>query len=360
MGNENRRKNNNFTMVRLIATLFVFAGHMGVLLGIQPPLLGGFPVHELGVGLLFLISGYLITVSWLSDPTPVHYGIRRFFRLWPPFAVMILLMTFATGPLLSGLGAEGYFQESYKSYLLNLRFFIVYSQPGVFSELPYPNVTNGSLWTMPVEAFLYLLTPFLLTVLRVKYRSRKSFCFTAALTAVCVGVDLYLRVFDPGARLIFYGTDWIAAYHLAVFYMIGILYTYQEMQNRLNLQVGCGAMCLLLISQSFGTGAQYVLLYLILPYAVFSFVFAPKPAFGRLERMPEISYGIYLYGFFFQQLTIAFGRQHGINLSYLQALILSLIPTVAAALLSCFLVERPAMRFGRWLIRKGSQKRFGN
>lgn len=347
-----QKKYNNFTMVRLAATIFVFAGHMGVLLGMQPPLFGSFPVHELGVAILFLISGYLITMSWLSDPHPIWYGIRRFFRLWPPFAVMILIMVFIAGPLLSDLGIRGYFQSGYKTYLLNLRFFIVYTQPGVFSTLPYANTTNGSLWTMPVEAFLYILTPFLLTVLRVKYRSRKSFCITAVLTVLCVGLDLYLRIGRPDARVVFYGTDWIAAYHLAVFYMIGILYTYQEVKTHLNLQIGCGAMCLLLIAQFSAGWLQYTLLYLILPYAVFSFVFVEKPVFSGLERIPEISYGIYLYGFFFQQLVISLGQRYGINLSYSEALVLCGILTVAAAVLSCFLVERPALHFSRWLTRK--------
>ena len=138
-------RKNNFTMVRLVATVFVFAGHMGVLLGGQAPLLGGYGLHELGVAMLFLISGYLITMSWLSDPDPLRYGIRRFFRLWPPFAVMVLIMVFLAGPLLSDLGVSGYFKSGYQAYLQNLRLFIVYYQPGVFSGLPLPNTTNGSL-----------------------------------------------------------------------------------------------------------------------------------------------------------------------------------------------------------------------
>ena len=36
------QRENNFTMIRILATLFVFAGHMGMILGQAPPLLGGF------------------------------------------------------------------------------------------------------------------------------------------------------------------------------------------------------------------------------------------------------------------------------------------------------------------------------
>lgn len=345
-------RKNNFTMVRLVATVFVFAGHMGVLLGGQAPLLGGYGLHELGVAMLFLISGYLITMSWLSDPDPLRYGIRRFFRLWPPFAVMVLIMVFLAGPLLSDLGVSGYFKSGYQAYLQNLRLFIVYYQPRVFSGLPLPNTTNGSLWTMPVEAFLYLSTPFLLTALRVKTRSARSFYATAVLTAAAVGFDLYLRCFCPDARAVFYGTDLVAAYHLIVFYLIGIFYTYGEARKMLNLQIGSAALCVLLLFQFSAPFLQYLLLYLAFPYIVFSFVFAPAPVFCGMDRKMELSYGIYLYGFFFQQLIVSLNLNRGWNLSYLEALLLSAIPTLAASVLSYYLVERPALRLGRRLAGK--------
>ena len=106
-------RENNFPLIRLTAAVFVFAGHMGLILGGQPPLLGGLPLHELGVGMLFLISGYLITKSWLSDPHPLRFAVRRFLRLWPPFAMLVLLLALAAGPLLSSLGPEGYFRSGW-------------------------------------------------------------------------------------------------------------------------------------------------------------------------------------------------------------------------------------------------------
>ena len=82
---QGNQRNNNFTIIRIIATVFVFAGHMGILMGGSAPLLGGFRLHQLGVSILFLMSGYLITMSWMSDPNPLRFAVRRFFRLWPPF-----------------------------------------------------------------------------------------------------------------------------------------------------------------------------------------------------------------------------------------------------------------------------------
>lgn len=345
-------RNNNFPIVRLTAAIFVFAGHMGVVLGAQPPLLGSFPLHELGVGMLFLISGYLITKSWLSDPDPLRFAIRRFFRLWPPFAVLVLLIVFVAGPLLSNLGVTGYFQSDYTGYLRNLRFYIVYALPGVFTDLPVPNSMNGSLWTMPVEAALYVLTPIFLTALRVKKKSENSFALVAAIAAAAVGLDIFLRMFYPEGWIVIYGTEIISSWHLIVFYIIGIFFTYEKARKLLNLQVGCIAMCLILFTEFSSAALQHLVVYLVFPYFVFSIVFAPKPVFKNLDKKMELSYGIYLYGFFFQQLIVYLRGLYGWSLTYLEAFLVSAVPTVFAAVLSFFLVERPSMRLGRYLVHK--------
>ena len=349
---QKRTRDNNFSIIRLIATVFVFAGHMGVIMGIQPPLLGGFPLHELGVMMLFMISGYLITMSWLSDSHPLRYSVRRFFRLWPPFAVMILIMVFLAGPLVSDLGIRGYFQSDYKSYLRNLGLLITYSQPGVFLNLPAANTTNGSLWTMPVEAALYILTPLLLTLLRLKGRSKWSFRLMTVLTGAMVLTDFSLRMFCADTGIVIYGMDLLPAYHLTVMYLIGMLFTWEEMRKCLNLQVGCAAMFLLLFCQVLSGPLQYLALYMIFPYFIFSFAFAPGAVFKNIGRKMDLSYGIYLYGFFFQQLVVSLQQQSGVSLGYIKTFLLSLLPTLAAALLSWYLVEKPMQRLGSCLIHR--------
>lgn len=343
---------NNFTIIRFIAAVFVFAGHMGDVLLIQPPLFGGIALHELGARMLFMLGGYLITMSWLSDPNPLRYAIRRFFRLWPPFAVCVLLTTFVAGPLLSEYGVQGYFQNNYKMYLLNLRFFIVFYQPGVFLHTPIPNTTNGSFWTMPVEAALYVVTPLLLSALRVKRKHKSFFIPMAVLTGVAVVFDIVLRVFFHNSRVVLYGTELISAYHLVVFYIIGIFFTCEEVKKHLNMQIGCIAVSALFLFQLAAPALQYLLLYMVFPYLIFSLVFAPNPVFSRFGKKIELSYGIYLYGFFFQQLTVSILQKLVWDVSYTGVLAMSAVPTVIAAVLSYYLVEKPMLKVGRLLIKK--------
>lgn len=345
-------RENNFPLIRLTAAVFVFAGHMGLILGGQPPLLGGLPLHELGVGMLFLISGYLITKSWLSDPHPLRFAVRRFLRLWPPFAVLVLLLALAAGPLLSSLGPEGYFRSGWAGYLRNLRFYIVYALPGVFTDLPLPNSMNGSLWTMPVEAGLYVLTPVLLTVMRVKKKGEGTFPLAAAIAAAAILLDICVRTFRPDAWIVVYGTELVSSWHLVVFYLIGVLFTYEKARRFLNLQAGCALMCLMLLGQYSMAPLQQLVMYTVFPYFIFSLAFAPQPLFRGLDRRMELSYGIYLYGFFFQQLTVYFRGLYGWELTYTEAFLISAAPTVLAAALSCCLVEEPCRKLTRYLVGK--------
>lgn len=350
----NKQRNsreNNLTILRWVATGLVFAGHMGPIYGGAPLYLGSFTLHELGVCVLFLLSGYLITMSWLSDPHPLRFGIRRFFRLWPPFAVMVLLMVFVAGPLVSDLGVRGYFQGNWQEYLKNLRFFTVYAQPGVFSSVPLPYTTNVSLWTMPVEAVLYVLTPILLTVMGVRGKSRTSFYGMLALAAIFCGADIVFSVVDQVNPVIVYGVNLFHGFRLLIFYVLGILYTYDEMRRLLNLQVAWVGMWIFLIFRQAPQCILSFMQYLILPYFMFSLAFAANPMFQRVGSRVEPSYGIYLYGFFFQQLVVSWYLAHGYSMTYLKVLIISGVPTLITAVITYFLVEKPALCLSRSLLR---------
>ena len=349
------KNDNNFNFVRLTACLFVFVGHMGVLMGMDPPRFCGFRMHETGVSILFILAGFLITQSWCKDPDPLRYAIRRFLRLWPPFAVMILLMTFVAGPLVSELGSGEYFRSGFTSYLKNLRFYITYAQPGVFTDVPVSNATNGSLWTMPVEAAMYVLTPVIAAVFSIYRRDDRSFRAMAVFTGLLYLAGVYIHVFCEDARVVVYAVSLVPAFHLAFFYAAGILFTYPQMQRLLNLQRGCAGTVLLMML-SLGPGPlQYSLRDLILPYLVFSIALAPKPVFRNLCRRFEPSYGIYLYGFFFQQLVVQMQLHRGSQAGFLTTLIKAGLPTLAAAAVSFYLIEKPMLRLSHILTGKLSK-----
>ena len=336
-------KSNNFSFIRLTAALMVFAGHMAVIMGMAPPTFAGYSLHVIGVNILFIIGGYLIGKSLKRDPHPGRYAVRRFFRLWPPFAVAVLLMALVSGPLLSEFGVKGYFSSNWIGFLRNLGFNIVFAQPGVFTDVPVANCSNGSFWTMPVEAAAYVLAPVLI--------AGGGMLLIPA--TVCLAVFDVLRLaLLPDLTVVLYGTDLIASVHLIVLFLEGVILSDERMEKYLNLQAGLAGVAVLLLFQFLPAPAGYGLFYLVFPYFIISFATTVKPLFGGMGKRLEPSYGIYLYGFFFQQWVMQFRVHHNLDWGYFTCLAVSFVPTLIAAVLSWFFIEKPMVRVGARICQK--------
>lgn len=340
-------RKNNFNLIRLLAACLVLAGHMGPILGIASPTLGSQGLHAVGVQVLFAMGGYLIANSWRNDPNFGRFFMRRFLRLWPPFAVMVLLLAFVAGPLLSTLGPKGYFASWWTSWLKNLRFYSMYAQPGVFENNPMPLVSNGSIWTMPVEAAAYVITPILM-LLFLRGRSR-PFLKAGILTTIFCAADTAL-IASGAQPFVFYGTDWVAGFHLLTYFVIGIFCSFEELRKVLHLQAAPIFLVLILITTEIRSAAlQWVVWLISLPYLVFSFALTEKPLFWKLGAKIELSYGIYLYGFFFQQLVVFWCLKYGRSWSYIICFGISLALSAGTAVLNCILIENPLLKLSRRL-----------
>jgi peptidoglycan/LPS O-acetylase OafA/YrhL len=152
------RRSAVFDYTRLVGAVLVLVGHAYVLLGFHPPTVAGTGIHEIGVKLFFAVSGYLIAASWNADPHFVRFTEKRLRRIMPALIVVVSLTVFIVGPVLttdlSYWRSPVTWTYLWRNYLL-LPF---HSLPGVFGGNPLA-VVNGSLWTLPVEAFCYALTP---------------------------------------------------------------------------------------------------------------------------------------------------------------------------------------------------------
>ena len=345
-------RENNFVVLRLCAAIMVISGHMANLMLISVPMLFQRNVHALGVYIFFMIGGYLITKSWMSDPHPVRYAVKRFMRIWPPLAVFVLFAAFVAGPLLSTFSVQEYFLSGgWKYYLWNIALYIMYSLPGVFTGNPYPNAVNGSLWTLPVEAAMYIVVPLLLTLCAAESKTRRSKTCIVLFTALVCILDGCLLAFFPDARLVFYGTDWVSALHNIPFYLIGVVCAVIDIRRYLSLQVAMVLVLLLSCMKMNYVKMQFVL-YAALPYLVFSLAFTPQAIFSKLNQKAEISYGMYLYGFFIQQCVMAVSTRMGWQIEFMTALVISCIFTVGIAYASYYLVERPAQKLCSRILEK--------
>ncbi len=150
---------NGFDILRLAAAVLVIFHHGFVLNGRASPLLGYIDMGALAVGAFFVISGYLVTGSFQRSANAGAYLAKRVLRIAPGLIVSLILTALVLGAMVSTFGAAEYFSrpETYLYVLRNtLLYPVTYDLPGVFRDAPYPDIVNGSLWTLRLEFTCYL------------------------------------------------------------------------------------------------------------------------------------------------------------------------------------------------------------
>lgn len=179
----------NFLPLRHLAAAMVIYGHAYALTR-HPPgdvdlvqrFMPGYYAGSLAVFLFFAISGYLVTLSLLRHPSILRYARNRVVRIWPAYLVCILFCAFAVGPAWTTLAPSAYLQDqaTWRFVLGNaIPKSFVWTLPGVFAGNPYPDVVNGSLWSLAVEVRWYLWLGILAALTLV----RRRWAFTAVAAA---------------------------------------------------------------------------------------------------------------------------------------------------------------------------------
>ncbi len=158
-------RGNNFDTMRLLAALGVIVAHsMPLTYGPDiygphcPDALFNFSHQRITIGgvsvaVFFIISGYLITASYLRTGDARRFMRARVLRLMPALLVVLSLLAFGLGPLLTTLPLAAYFHS-----WLPYRAAIGMSDhlPGVFTANPNSSGIDGSLWTLRFEALCYI------------------------------------------------------------------------------------------------------------------------------------------------------------------------------------------------------------
>ena len=164
------RDNNNFDLVRLIASLAVIFGHSFWVLptdGRIEPVLKFTKLEysgSLAVYAFFLMSGILVSKSFATQQSRAVFSLHRFARIFPAFAVCTALTAFVIGPIVSTLPAHEYFSDpmtmNWWWHTITLMFGVGNFLPGVFPNTPIKSLVNATMWTLPVEIKCYALVFF--------------------------------------------------------------------------------------------------------------------------------------------------------------------------------------------------------
>lgn len=147
---------NNFDILRLVLSVLVFFAHWNTLTH-QEISNDLFHLSKFAVDMFFIVSGFLIFWSFDNDQNKNHFYIKRFFRIFPLYAFLIILQT------LFFIGfSDGSFTEIFKYFISNI-LFLNFLSPSVSTTLNglEVNAINGSLWTLKNEVIFYIFLPFI-------------------------------------------------------------------------------------------------------------------------------------------------------------------------------------------------------
>ena len=329
---------NNFDAVRLVAALLVLCSHQFFFLGKTQPSPTGNTIGEVAVMMFFVISGYLVAQSWYRDPHVVRFILRRCLRLWPALAVATIVIALASA-CVTTLSLRDYFGSATAHFIIqNLQLHVRYLLPGVFATAASKSMSavNGSWWTIPVEMKCYLYLAILgLVGLRRRWIS--------VLVLASVGV-LYFRTLpgQPGGD-----TNQHLTYFYMSFFMTGVCARqFAKEFSRFRLPaLGVGIMVFI---AAISTGHHELAEWVALAPLVLLVGSLSTPGLRSAGRLGDLSYGIYVYAYFVQQLTIRlWSGTPGLTTSLLVAIAI----TAILAWCSWHAVEAPALRLKHHLRR---------
>lgn len=303
---------NSFDLLRLLAAVAVIWHHSWVFAGQAPPRLFSMDFGALGVGVFFVISGYLVTGSFQRSAGLGQYLVKRLLRILPGLVVSLAVTALLIGAWATHLPAEDYLQapDTWLYIVRNgLLYPVTYGLPGVFEANPTPQV-NPSLWTLRFEFTLYLLVAALgvAGLLRAKVAT--------ALALVAAAVTAILTLVRPDLSGAGWGRVALVGAQFGFLFLAGAVLRLRGRPP----PAWSLALAVLLVTPLWALGLPALVVRL-----------------GEMKapRLPaDLSYGLYIYACPVQQALVMVG------ITSFWAGFAAVLPFAAA---SWFLVERPAL-----------------
>ncbi|MCC6868428.1 MAG: acyltransferase [Burkholderiales bacterium] len=325
---------NNFDLLRLLAAGFVVLFHCYALTGrwTDEPLWN--LAHELnfgsiGVKIFFVISGFLVTRSWLRRASVPSFVTARVLRIYPAL-VAATLFTIILAGLSSPLVWASFLADPATldfAWRVATGWRIVDQLPGAFAHNPFPDAANGSLWTLPIELRLYAVV--LVAGSATLLRRRQAWL------ALVLGLTALFAVHPDFFPL---APNTLVVRELALLFGLGSLAAVWH--DALPISLVAALVAVLLVAWNPLGLTRGALLSPLLAYVVLVAAYHPAVQWPRFDVGGDYSYGLYVYSFPIQQTLV----ERLPSLSPLAMFALALPISLAVAAASWHGIERPALR----------------
>ncbi|MFN8282455.1 MAG: acyltransferase [Chitinophagales bacterium] len=300
---------NNFDFLRLTFALLVVVHHSFPLSGASEQDIlyyatnGVLSFSYIGVRGFFVISGFLIFPSLMRSKNLVDYFVKRVLRIYPGLFVVLAItlffcMFFYNGSMFSFFKMK----ETYTYIPVNLSLIKLQNYiPGVFGDNQLPRAINGSLWTIVYEFTLYCTIAFFI------FLKDKSILFQRILLLVFITLFLAIRVSQTQLETIHIGTLGLTTFaHNGIYFYVGALlstYDLQRIPYKLFILIASFVIWICLLQNPNFELIQYLLFPIIV---LFFGTYSTKYLNSIGEKIGDLSYGVYIYGFPIQQTLMHF------------------------------------------------------
>lgn len=312
-------KQNNFDFLRFLFAIFVIVSHSYPLSGAQSCdwlceiTNGKLQFSDLGVKGFFIISGYLIFQSLLRSKNLTDYFWKRLLRLFPGLMV-VLLLTVLLAPIVYE-GNTSYLENksSYSYFFNNLSLFkLQYSISGVFEKNIYGSAINGSLWTICYELTMYVLLSALIFFRKDGRSLKLAF---SVFYIVFAGYYFFLKD-DFAYRFLDLQSSFLSEFGL--FFLGGSFLALLKFDQFKFLKFATIVSGVLILFSEYLIQDPFIFRVVLWPLFIIGIGLQSFKGISRIgEKIGDLSYGIYIYGFPIQQTLMYYFKLNALELMFL-------------------------------------------
>lgn len=294
--------------LRGLMALWVYFTHVAFIIGLKPGGIAGLAVNgSMAVSVFMILSGFAIATSLLNRPsTYPHYLARRFFRIYPIYAVGIVLgiATSALYPALlsfsPGMDPDDLARIAARTAGESTHFWAHLAAHATLLHGAIPDAWlygsalafNGPAWSLSLEAQFYVAAPLMIALLA-RPASRPIMLALLALLAF-FGRPLFGDAFPQVPSFLLLALP---------YFILGIMTAIHigTLAARTDLTLAAG---LALVAVAFHAGENLVAIPIAIWVGVICVSIVPNWSVFRLARavlrwrplltMGEISYGFYI------------------------------------------------------------------
>jgi peptidoglycan/LPS O-acetylase OafA/YrhL len=296
------------------------------------------PMFLFVVPSFFALSGFLVAGSLFRNSIQGFLTLRAM-RIFPALACEVLISALIIGPAFTALPLRDYFSnELFRGYFLNIIGVVHRQLPGVFQDIPFDNMVNFQLWTIPFELECYIA----LALLAVIGWTRKPVAF-ALTTLVAITI--------LSAPAIYHGEIFalrpapVPGRVCVLAFLCGVLLFLWRSRIPFNLVLfGFASMMSWALLSNYQTlfAAAFPLSYVTVWLGL------QNPRRNFVVAGSDYSYGLYLYGAPVQQALVQMLPQYRVTYVIFP---LTVVVAGVAALFSWNLVEANVLRAKKPILR---------